>query len=132
MVPSAIIMLGSLPLNASGKVDRLALPAPGLPAEGRARPADSQMSPAEGALAEIWSRILGVARVGVDDNFFELGGHSLLAMQVISRIREVFRIELPLLCLFEYPTVAALALVISDKLTDEIERMSDEEAMGRE
>ncbi|HEX8129281.1 MAG TPA: amino acid adenylation domain-containing protein, partial [Pyrinomonadaceae bacterium] len=63
----------------------------------------------EGTLADIWQRLLGIAQVGVHDNFFELDGHSLLATQVISRVREVFQLELPLRSIFESPTVAGLA-----------------------
>jgi aspartate racemase len=132
MVPSSAVILASLPLNASGKVDRRALPPPEFPEAEPTDAQDSPLSPAEEALAGIWSEILGGASVGVNDNFFELGGHSLLAMRVISRVRDVFRIEIPLLTLFEHPTVAGLALAISEKLTEEIENMSDEEARGQE
>ena len=67
-------------------------------------------------LAAIWSEVLGVDQVGVHDNFFELGGHSLLATQVISRVRDTFRVELLLRNLFEATTVAQLALVIDEQL----------------
>ena len=60
-------------------------------------------------LAEIWAELLGVDRVGAEDNFFELGGHSLLATQLITRLRDVFRVELPLGILFQAPTVSAIA-----------------------
>ncbi|MCC5632724.1 condensation domain-containing protein [Nostoc sphaeroides CHAB 2801] len=60
-------------------------------------------------LAGIWAEILGIKQVGIHDNFFELGGHSLLATRVISQIRKVFKVDLPLRCLFESPTVAELA-----------------------
>src|SRR6185436_4284086 len=66
----------------------------------------------EEVLANIWAELLEVERVGVHDNFFELGGHSLLATQVVSRVREVFRLELPLHKLFESPTVAELSAVV--------------------
>jgi len=80
----------------------------------------------EEIIAEIWSELLGVERVGVDDDFFELGGHSLLATQVSSRLRQVLQVELPLHSLFEYPTVASLSsqleLQVSiDSIWEEIE-----------
>jgi|GEM_PF-375899 len=68
-------------------------------------------------LAKTWREILNVARVGIDDNFFALGGHSLLATQLISRVRETFKVELPLAPIFEQPTIAALAACI-DRLLD--------------
>jgi acyl carrier protein len=69
-------------------------------------------SQTEQAVAEIWQELLGIDRVGVHDGFFELGGHSLLATQVLSRVREVFRVEVPLRSIFEAPTVAGLAEAI--------------------
>src|SRR6185369_5547492 len=71
-------------------------------------------TPVEEVLSGIWKQVLGAERVGVHDNFFELGGHSLLAAQVISRIREAFRVELPLRVMFESQSIATLAARISD------------------
>jgi len=114
MIPSAFVVLESLPLTPSGKVDRRALPAP----DG-ARPELEAVyvaprTPMEELLANIWAQVLGIGRVGVHDNFFELGGHSLLATQLISRLHEAFQVELPLRDLFESPTVAALAECVEE------------------
>ncbi|MEQ1777270.1 MAG: amino acid adenylation domain-containing protein, partial [Nitrosomonas sp.] len=86
MVPSAFVALDSLPLNANGKVDRKALPAPEVGAQ-IIRQYVAPRTQTEEAIALIWAEVLGIERVGIHDNFFELGGHSLLAMTLIERIR---------------------------------------------
>ena len=112
MIPSAFVFLEAFPLTPSGKMDRNALPEPDHkrselePAYVAARNIEEEL------LAGIWSQVLGVERVGINDNFFALGGHSLLATQIISRIRDTFRVELPLRRLFEQPTIAGLAASI--------------------
>ncbi|HEX9937525.1 MAG TPA: amino acid adenylation domain-containing protein, partial [Longimicrobium sp.] len=107
MVPSAFVPLERLPLTPNGKLDRAALPAPGFaPVEERYV---APRTPVEEMLAEIWAETLRLERVGVEESFFALGGHSLLAMRVISRVRELFGVEVPLRALFEGPTVAELA-----------------------
>jgi len=108
MVPSVLMTLEALPLNANGKVDRRALPMPG---HTEARPADvaAPRGETETALVALWSELLGVERVGIHDNFFALGGHSLLAVKLIIRLRERFGVELPLHAMFELSTIARQA-----------------------
>jgi amino acid adenylation domain-containing protein len=114
MIPSAFVGLDQLPRTPTGKVDRHALPAPeSLPSELR----DEFVAPRTGVeqeLARIWSRILGVERVGVNDNFFELGGHSLLAPRLVAQVRTAFGRDVPLAGLFETPTVAGLAAALEE------------------
>jgi acyl carrier protein len=110
MVPSAFVMLTELPLTPNGTVDRKALPEPGQSASEVEYVAPS--TPIEEVLCEMWEQVLKLDHVGVHDNFFQLGGHSLLATQVISQVREIFGVELPLRRLFETPTVATLAAVV--------------------
>ena len=111
--PSVIVMVDRLPLTPSGKLDWRRLP--------EARPEARQVYAAartgtERVTAEILAELLGVDRVGVHDNFFELGGHSLLAIQLLSRMREAFQLELPLRIVFERPTVAGLAELVEEGL----------------
>jgi amino acid adenylation domain-containing protein len=112
MVPAAFVVLGALPLTPSGKLDRAMLatlaPAAGAglgPSAGFVAPRTT----VETVLAAIWAEVVGVSRVGVHDNFFALGGDSLQAMRVVSRIRDQFAVDVPLLLLFERPTVSGLA-----------------------
>ncbi|HZI20322.1 MAG TPA: amino acid adenylation domain-containing protein, partial [Pyrinomonadaceae bacterium] len=109
MIPSAFVVMDRLPLTPNGKVDRSALPAPEQSAAEGERPYLAPRTPVEEELARVWSGLLGARRVGVHDDFFELGGHSLLATRVVSRVRELFRVELALRSLFETPTIARLA-----------------------
>jgi amino acid adenylation domain-containing protein len=108
MVPAAFVALDTLPLNANGKVDRRALPAPGADAYAAAEVV-APRTPAEEVLAGIWAELLGIDRVGADDDFFVLGGHSLLAMRMLARVREAFGVEVPPRAVFEAPVLAALA-----------------------
>jgi amino acid adenylation domain-containing protein len=110
IVPAAFVSMEGLPRTPSGKLDRNALPAP----EHGTADADSvaPRTELERTLAEIWTGVLGVERIGVRDGFFALGGHSLLAVRVLSRIREALHVDLPPLALFESPTVEALAMRI--------------------
>ncbi|MCZ6626467.1 MAG: AMP-binding protein, partial [Deltaproteobacteria bacterium] len=143
MIPSAFVMLDTLPLAPNGKVDRQALPAP-----DRARPElDTPFvvprTPVEEALVQIWAEVLCLDQVGIHDNFFELGGHSLLATRVISRVINTIKVEVSIKSLFESPTVADMAVVITENMAKkaggeelarmlaELESISDEEARQR-
>ncbi|WP_298917464.1 non-ribosomal peptide synthetase [uncultured Nostoc sp.] len=109
MIPSAFILLSALPLLPNGKIDRRSLTIPESVTTELEETFVPPRTDVEEILAGIWAKILRVERVGIHDNFFDLGGHSLLATQVISRIRETFKLDLPLRCLFESPTVAELS-----------------------
>ena len=113
MIPSYFLVLDRLPVTPNGKVDRHELPAP-----------DWSESPSgyaaphgvwEESLAAIWRAVLHRDRISVHDNFFELGGHSLLAIRVVSRVRDVLRIDLPVRCIFENPTIAGLAAHLANR-----------------
>ncbi len=109
MMPTGWVLLDQIPLTASGKVDRAALPEPG---RTRMDTGQSFVAPPtliEEALAAIWRQVLDLDQVESDDNFFWLGGHSLLATRIISRIRESFQVELPVRNLFESPTLGELS-----------------------
>ncbi len=115
MVPSVFLIMQALPITASGKVDRKALPLPDVWDSGSSNPT-VECTVVEQILAGIWCNLLNLDRVGLTDRFFELGGHSLAATQVISRVRAVFGTELPLQALFESPTIAGLAKRVEQNL----------------
>ena len=115
MVPSHFVALDSLPLTPNGKLDRQALASLKPPqeyAEAYAAPS----SEVEEILTSMWAEVLGLGQVGVRSDFFALGGHSLLATQLISRVRQTFRVEIALRVLFENPTVEAFAARIGEAL----------------
>jgi amino acid adenylation domain-containing protein len=151
MIPAAFVLLDALPLTPSGKVDRKSLPEPDPSGRAFLKPFTAPRTPLEEELALLWKEVLGVERVGVHDDFFELGGQSLLAMRLVSRVRERFRVELPLKDLFQASTVAGLSELIegaerreaiaaiqpvatpddSDEILSNIDRLSDEEVRAR-
>jgi acyl carrier protein len=116
MVPAAFVPLEAMPLTPSGKLDRRALPEP----ERVRPPLDNRYvaarSPLEARLVEIWTSLLEIEPVGVHDDFFALGGHSLSATRVMSRLRSTFLVDLPLLTLFEAPTIAGVAKALAQRL----------------
>src|SRR5262249_36316776 len=111
MVPAAIMVLDAWPLTRNGKLDRSALPIP-----GRAERTDEDYVEPQSAtariLAGLWSSVLDLDMVGQHDNFFALGGHSLLATRLISRIREVFSVDLTVRVIFEAPELGDLAMAV--------------------
>ncbi len=139
-VPSTFVTLEALPLTATSKVDRRALLAP----DGARPPLEAAFvpprTPIEETLAEIWKEVLNLDRVGVHDDFFDLGGHSLLAGRIVARVLAAFRVDLPLQCLFDAPTIAHMAAALlrrQDGAADgqalpqtlvELEGLSEEEA----
>jgi amino acid adenylation domain-containing protein len=128
MIPSAFVYLDALPLTSHGKIDRRALPAPDAERPALAEAFIAPRTPTEKSLASIWTKLLGINRVGINDNYFELGGDSLLATQLVSQLRGVFEVELPLVNLFQYPTLAELATSIEEAIIEQMEEISDEEA----
>ena len=136
MVPAAYVRLERLPLTANGKVDKRALPQPKEVGREREESYREPQTEVEEVMAGIWRDVLKVERVVAEDNFFELGGHSLLATRVVSRIREVFQIELPLRAFFEEKSLADLSRRVETELRTgaglripPIERVSRQERM---
>jgi acyl carrier protein len=115
MIPAAFIVMERLPLMTNGKIDRRALPPP-----SSARPAVdtayiAPRTPIEEKVAAIWAEVLGLERVGVCDNFLDLGGHSLQVARIVSRVMDTCQVEIPLSALFASPTVADMALAITQQ-----------------
>lgn len=125
MIPSAFVKLDSLPLTRNGKVDRDALPKPDIKRSDLENVFVKPRTPVEILIAEIWCDVLGLDQVGINDNFFELGGHSLIGMQIISRVRYIFGVEITFRQLLDKQTIANLAEVINNKVeTSEIEAIT--------
>ncbi|MET0646189.1 MAG: amino acid adenylation domain-containing protein, partial [Pyrinomonadaceae bacterium] len=129
MLPTAFVEMATLPLTRHGKVDWQALPAPEAGVGANRGDLRGARTPVEEILAGLWAEVLHVREVGIDENFFELGGHSLLATQLMSRVREAFGVEVALRRLFEEPTVAELAAHIEDIITQEVEKMAEEDVL---
>jgi acyl carrier protein len=142
MVPSTFMFLDSLPL-ANGKLDRKALPKPDDIRPNLGQQYVPSRNEIEQSLVRIWEEVLDVRPVGIQDSFFDLGGHSLAATRVVSRVLKHFRIEVPLQSLFQSPTVADMAAVITEhqakkleeqdlnRILSELESLSDEETESR-
>ncbi|MCJ1678508.1 non-ribosomal peptide synthetase, partial [Streptomyces sp. APSN-46.1] len=131
MVPATFTPLDAIPLNANGKVDRRALPAP----DGTSREQDAGHVPlgtvTEEHIAGIWHELLGVT-VGANDNFFQAGGNSILAIRLISRIQEDFEVPFAVRTVFEGPTVARMAAAVEESIRAEIAALPDSELMTDE
>jgi surfactin family lipopeptide synthetase C len=112
MVPSAFVVMESLPLTTNGKLDRDALPEPEV---SRADLQSTFVAPRDEIeihLSQIWERVMGVKPIGVTDSFFELGGHSLLAVRLFSDINRAFETDIPLAAIFQSPTIGEIASII--------------------
>jgi amino acid adenylation domain-containing protein len=128
MLPATFVKLDALPFAASGKVNRSALPVPTEDNMLRDETFLGPRTPTEQRVAAIVASLLGLERVGVNDNFFYLGGNSLFGTQVIARLRDAFNVDLPLLKLFDHPTVADLAAEVERMLVANLDAMSEDEA----
>jgi amino acid adenylation domain-containing protein len=119
MLPTIVQTLDALPLNANGKIERRALPAPhALAAQTEAV---APRTPLEARLAALWCETLGLQRVGVFANFFEIGGHSLLATRLLARLRSAFGLNCPLRLIFEAPTISAQADALAHLLAAQVD-----------
>ncbi len=140
MIPSAFVLLDTLPLTPSGKVDRKAFP---VPHGSRPELDNSYVAPrttVEKELSQIWAEVLSLDEIGIHDKFFDLGGHSLAATRVVSRVIDRFKVELPIKSLFESGTVADMAEIIVQNqakkvglkdlgcMLNELEALSDKQA----
>jgi amino acid adenylation domain-containing protein len=126
MVPAIIVPLKEFPRLPSGKINRRALPAPDKATHVDDHTPIVPRTPMEDQVAKFWKELLNLSTIDVRDNFFDLGGHSLLATRLLSRIRMIFEIDLPLRLFFDYPTLEEQALAIEEHLLQAIEDLPEE------
>jgi len=142
MIPAAFVFLDKLPLAANGKIDRSALLAEQPPVVEPAVSSAPRLG-VEQLVAHVWQDVLQIDNVGVHDNFFDLGGHSLLLVRVQSKLHESLRQDVPLLTMFQYPTIYSLAAHLSanqaaaptpapDETLQKLEAGKDRQAHQRE
>jgi len=112
MIPSAFVLLDQMPLTPNGKINRRALPAPEISRPELEQRYVAPRNDIEVALVDLWQEVLGINPIGVSDNFFDLGGHSLKATRLLSKVRSIFRTQLPLSVVFEATTIEALACAL--------------------
>jgi amino acid adenylation domain-containing protein len=124
MVPAALVRLDALPLTANGKLDRARLPAPDAADDPGDRPPDGA---AEELVADVFAELLGRDRVGAHADFFALGGNSLFAALAAARVRAAVDVAVPVRALFAHPTVAALAGEVERLLTEDVDRLTDDQ-----
>ena len=140
MVPAVFVAMPEMPMTPTGKINRRGLPEPGKSRPNLATPFVQPTTDVERKLTAVWQEVLALDEVGIHDNFFELGGHSLAATRIIARTIKTFQFDLPIKALFDSPTVADMAVLISQnqskranqkslaQLLRELEAMSDDEA----
>ncbi|MEG4442911.1 amino acid adenylation domain-containing protein [Microcoleus sp. AT9_B5] len=109
MVPAVFVNVEAMPKTPSGKIDRRALPAPDSQRQEQSQSYAAPQSELELLLAGVWSKLLKLDRVGIHDNFFEIGGNSLMTLQVAVQVRDLLATDLPVVKLFQHPTIAQLA-----------------------
>ncbi|MBN2549022.1 MAG: amino acid adenylation domain-containing protein [Anaerolineales bacterium] len=118
MIPSHFIILDRLPVGLNGKVDRLALPSPGREHTDELLLVSSPRNSLEKSILVLWLDLLEIQQTGIYDNFFELGGHSLLAVRLLTRVLEEYHVDIPLHDFLTMPTIANLAVMISQQQSD--------------
>ena len=124
-IPNFFVHLSKLPLTLNGKINYEALPSLEEAKQKLQRTYTSARTPQEKILADIWSEVLSIERVGIDENFFALGGHSLLATQIIHRINQTFHVDLPMRVIFDEPTIAGLSLLVEETLIEQLETTTE-------
>jgi hypothetical protein len=126
MLPAAFVTVDQFPKTTHGKIDYRALPAPTFQTQD-ATQYQAPRNPMEETLANLFSELTNVTKIGLYDNFFQLGGHSLLITQLASRIQTIFEVELSLRALFENPTVIDLAILIEERMLEKLEALDEAE-----